>query len=606
MKKYQGQKKYVALFCILVFVLSTAFTACSKDTKEGTATDKTQETQATDKEAVVTEAADATADEAETAGTEAPEETEANQDAYEWPEDFSLYEAYQEDFLLGTIYTDASRSGKELELTRKHFNAITPENIMKPEYMQPTEGNFFYTNADTMVQYAQENNLNLIGHTLAWHQQTGRWLGQNVSREVAIEQLKSHITNIVTHYKGQFYSWDVVNEAINDGVTLPEDGDWTKCLRQTQWLKSIGPDYMAMAFTFAHEADPDLKLYYNDYSLNNRSKADIVYAMVKDLKSQGIPIDGIGMQGHYGTDTSPGSVEYSIKKFSELGVEVSITELDVAVNGATPSGLTEEQEVKQAITYAKLFQLFKKYKDTIARVTFWGTTDNKSWKSETFPCLFNADYTPKQAVYAVYNPDAYLAEHQAQEVVAEAKTTQAKYGTPVIDAEIDAAWSNCPEIAVNNQILAWQGATGTAKVLWDESFVYVLFQVKDSIINTQSRNAYEQDSVEIFLDQTNGKTDYLDNDDGQYRVSCEGVSSFGTKPDKDGFQGKAKKTDEGYLVELAIPLLTAPTEGAIMGFEAQVNDANASGMRQSIAKFNDLTDNSYQSAALWGIIELVK
>jgi endo-1,4-beta-xylanase len=598
MKKYLGLKKYVALLSILIFALSTALTACSKDTKEETGTDQTQGTEAAGTENTDTEAANT-----ETAEEATPTPTP---EAFVWPEDFSLYEAYQDDFFLGTIYTDASRSGKDLELLKKHFNTITPENLMKPEYMQPTEGNFNYANADTMVQFATENNLNLIGHTLAWHQQTGRWLGQNVSREVAIEQLKSHITNIVSHYKGQFYSFDVVNEAINDGVSLPEDGDWTKCLRQTQWLKSIGPDYMAMAFTFAHEADPDLKLYYNDYSLNNRSKADIVYAMVKDLKSQGIPIDGIGMQGHYGSDTAPGSVEYSIKRFAELGVEVSITELDVAVNGASPAGLTEEQEVAQAITYAKLFQVFKKYSDTIARVTFWGTVDNKSWKAQSFPCLFNADYTPKQAVYAVLNPDQYLAEHQTQEVVTEAKTAQAKYGTPVIDAEIDDAWSSCTDIAVNNQIFAWEGATGTAKVLWDENFVYVLFQVKDGIINTQSMNAYEQDSVEIFLDQTNGKTDYLDEDDGQYRVSCEGVSSFGTKPDKAGFVGKAKKTDDGYLVEMAIPLLNAATEGSVMGFEAQVNDANASGMRQSVAKFNDMTDNSYQSAKQWGVIELVK
>ncbi len=604
MKKQQKMKRYVALLGVLVFLLSTLFTACSSGKSPNEQKQGAEGTEAEISPTVTPEEKEEGSE-----GTEKVEDPPVVEDPptslYDLPENFSLYEAYQEDFLIGTIYTDANRSGKDKELTLKHFNAITPENLMKPEYMQPTEGKFDYGKSDVMVKFAEDNGLKLIGHTLVWHQQSGNWLGRNVSREEAIKQLESHITNIVSQYKGKFTSWDVVNEAINDGVSLPANGDWTKCLRQTQWLTSIGPDYIAMAFQFARKADPDLKLYYNDYNLNNRNKADIVYAMVKDLREQGIPVDGIGMQGHYSINTTPGSVEYSLKKFSELGVEVSITELDVVVDGASPSGLTKEQEIRQAVTYAELFQVFKAYKDTIERVTFWGYIDNKSWRKERFPLLFHGDYSPKEAVYAIYNPERYLAEYKVEDVK-EANSAQAKYGTPVIDAEVDELWNSCTPIAVDKQIMAWEGATGFVRVLWDESYVYTLFEVKDPVINTRSPQMHEQDSVEIFLDQDNSKSDYLDDNDGQYRVNCEGVTSFGAVPQIPGFHAVAKKTNEGYLVEMAIPLLKAASEGLKMGFEAQVNDSNAAGMRQSIAKFNDLTDNSYQSAKGWGVIELVK
>lgn len=527
----------------------------------------------------------------------------------EWPKDFSLYQAYKDDFLLGTIYTDSNRNGEDKELTLKQFNAITPENMMKPENMQRFEGEFTYTDADNMIQFAKENNLKAHGHTLVWHSQSGDWLGIDVSRKKAIAQMKSHITNIMTHYKGQLISWDVVNEAINDGVILPSNGDWKQCLRQTQWYSSIGPDYLAMAFKFAHEADPNAKLYYNDYNLNDPNKADIVYAMVKDLKAQGVPIDGIGMQGHYSIGTDPASVERSLKKFSKLNVEISFSELDVTVTGAYYR-LTKDMEIKQGIVYAKLFQLFKKYKDIISRVTFWGYIDSKSWRKESCPCLFHADYTPKMAAYAVLDPDKFLKLYDTSSGnSAKKKTTQtieAKYGTPKIDGEVDEIWNSCPEAKVNNQLTAWEGATGTVKLLWDNKHVYALFEVKDSVLDNKSNNKYEQDSIEIFLDQNNDKSSSLDENDGQYRVSFAGEESFGQIPNTKGFVSANQLTDGGYRIELAIPLIKEAKTGKTMGFDAQVNDSNAFGFRQGIAKFNDLSDNSYQNAKNWGILKLVK
>lgn len=535
-----------------------------------------------------------------------PEQSSKEADDGIWPADFSLKETYRDYFLLGTTYNDASRSGATLETTLKHFNSVTPENCMKPEYMQPAEGVFNYKESDVLVDFAAQNSLMLIGHTLAWHQQSGNWLGRTTDREQAIAQLRSHITSIVGNYKGTFLAWDVVNEAVEDGVSLPSNGDWTVCLRKTQWLESIGPDYLAMAFRFAREADPDLKLYYNDYNLNVKQKADVVYAMVKDLRSQNVPIDGIGMQGHYTHDTSAATVKESLELFASLGVEVSITELDVAVNGADASkGLTQAQQTAQAITYAKLFKVFKDYKDSLARVTFWGFLDSTSWRSDRFPSLFNADFTPKQAAYAVLDPDKYLELYDTEADIP-AKVAQAKYGTPAIDAEVDDLWSSCTAAEVNIAGMAWEGAKGTVRALWDEHFIYVLFDVQDTVLNKLSENAYEQDSIEIFLDQNNEKSASYGPDDGQYRVNFDNEQSFGTIPEAEGFKSAAKKIDGGYRVELAIPLLAEVAEGAVMGFDAQVNDSDETGARISIMKFNDPTDNSYQNTEKWGELKLVK
>lgn len=523
------------------------------------------------------------------------------------PTGSSLAEAYSDYFLIGTIYTPNTLIDPEKSLVLDQFNCITPENIMKPEGMQPSEGYFGFALPDTMLKFTEENNLKVVGHTLVWHQQSGRFLGQTSDREKAIEQLRNHITTVVSNYKGRIMVWDVVNEAVKDDWPLPPDGDWTKCLRETQWLRSIGPDYIEMAFRFAHEADPDAKLYYNDYNLNVNTKATVVNAMVKDLLEKGVPIHGIGMQGHYSTDVSISSVENSIKMFSQLGVEVSISELDVTVNNASGS-LTREQEVRQAIVYAKLFKLFKEYKDAIVRVTFWGTVDNKSWRSDKFPCLFSRDYTPKEAYFAVLDPDKYLAEHDVSGFSTEkiVKKAQAMYGTPSIDGNKEELWSKCPEIQANNSILAWEGAKGIVRVLWDENFVYFLIEVEDPVLNKDSASPYEHDSIEVFLDQNNGKTSSYEDDDGHYRVNFEGHETFGNIPEKEGFKSAAKVTPNGYLVELAIPLMNPASEGMVMGFDVQINDSDDTGTRVSIMKFSDLTDNTWQSLENIADLELVK
>ena len=518
----------------------------------------------------------------------------------------SLKEIYQDYFMIGTIYTQRIDSGKDNALVKQHFNVITPENLMKPEYMQRPQGTFNYREADHMLEIAERDGLTVVGHTLAWHNQSGDFLGKKnkegnpVTREEAIQQLKDHIYGVAGHYAGQIYSWDVLNEAIQDGATLPADGDWTKCLRKTQWTESIGPEFVAMAFQFAHEADPDALLYYNDYGLNNKNKAEIAAAMISDLRSQGVPIHGIGMQSHYGIDTSLGSIRRSLELFSSIeGLRISVTELDIAVPNAN-GVLSKQNEKKQAVYYAKLFNLYKEFGDVIERVTFWGYRDDTSWVSDSCPMPFDKNLEPKEAFYAIMDPDAYLANAEEEETV-KARVAFAYNGTPEVDGEKDAIWlQKTTPYNINTALYAWQGAKGTVRILWDENYLYTLFEIEDSVLNADSPNAYEQDSIELFLDPQNMKEDYYTDQAGQYRVNYKGELSFGTVPTTDGVKAAAIKTAKGYNVELAIPLKDAPSAGMTFAFDAQINDSNNMGVRQSIMKFNDTTDSSYTSAVLWG------
>jgi endo-1,4-beta-xylanase len=306
------------------------------------------------------------------------------------------------------------------------------------------------------------------------------------------------------------------------------------------------------------------------------------------------------MQGHYNTTTSVAAVESSIKKFEALGVKISISELDVCDYTVVDGKMTEEQEIEQAQKYASLFKMFKRHSDSIERVTIWGIDDGTSWRSETCPLIFDKDYQPKQAYYALLDPDKYLEEHPYT-----AKATNQAYsykGTPVIDGEAEELWDDVPEYDVNRFVMAWQGSTAKLKSMWDENNLYVLMDVTDTNLSTVSSETYMQDSVEVFVDENNEKTpSYEDNDDAQYRVSCENVQSFGSGAIQDKFKTAVTKTDHGYLVEMAIPFHTPRTGTGIIGFDAQVNDdSKGDGNRTSVAKFCDMTDLSWGNTEYWG------
>lgn len=513
----------------------------------------------------------------------------------------SLKEIYKDYFMLGTIYNPGQFVGADKELVTTHFNVMTPENLMKPEYMQRPEGTFNFETADEMVAFCKENDITVIGHTLCWHNQSGAFLGMTNDREKAIAQLKAHVQTIASRYDGQIYSWDVLNEAIRDGAKLPANGDWKSCLRETQWTKSIGTDYVEMLYRFADEAAPNTLLYYNDYNMNDANKAEIAAAMIKDLRSKGVRIDGIGMQGHYSTDTNLGSIRKSLELFSQIeGLRISVTELDVGVNGSN-GRLSSANEKKQALYYAKLFVLYKEYADVIERVTLWGYRDDRSWRSENCPMPFDKNLQPKEAFYALMDPEGYIAAAAEETPATPVRQAKTGAGTPEIDGKKDAIWVTATSsYTINTPVVAWQGATGKVFTLYDDNYFYVLVEVEDSVLNSNSPNAYEQDSVEIFLDPENMKEEYFTDLCGHYRVNYKGELSFGTVPTQNGVLAAAGLTNNGYIVELAIPLKNKPASGMVFGFEAQINDANASGSRVSIMKFYDSTDNSYQNPSGWG------
>jgi endo-1,4-beta-xylanase len=294
---------------------------------------------------------------------------------------------------------------------------------MKSENIHPKENEYNFIQADRFVDFGIKNNMYINGHVLIWHSQAPAWFfvddqGNDVSRDVLIERMKNHISTVVGRYKGKVKSWDVVNEAIMD------DGSW----RENKFYKIIGEDYVRLAFEFAHQADPDAVLIYNDYSMAHEGRRNGVVKMVQNLQKQGVKIDGIGMQGHFTMDfPSYEEFEKSLVAFGNLGVKVMITELDLTVlpspkegdNGADVSlnfeyqkqmnpysdGLPDSIATAWTNRYNEFFRIFLKHKDIISRVTLWGVTDNQTWRNDwpmpgrtDYPLLFDRNYQPKAIV----------------------------------------------------------------------------------------------------------------------------------------------------------------------------------------------------------------
>jgi len=340
----------------------------------------------------------------------------------------SLKEAFKDKFYIGTaLNVDQiwSRDKKAIPVIEREFSSIVAENCMKSMYMQPREGVFYFNDADKFVELGEKNNMFIIGHTLIWHSQAPKWFftddkGNDVSREVLIERMKTHITTIVSHYKGRIHGWDVVNEAVDDGGSL----------RESKFLQIIGEDYLQLAFEFARDADPDAELYYNDYSMSNPNKRRGVIRMIKNLQEKGIKIDGIGMQGHVSLEyPSLKSFEESIIAFSQTGAKVMVTEFDmnilpnpkkdvgaeVSLNYAYQKemnpyadGLSEEKSKEFNKRYVDFFELFLKHQDKISRVTLWGISDKNSWLNDwpmkgrtNYPLLFDRQYNDKPVVQQI-------------------------------------------------------------------------------------------------------------------------------------------------------------------------------------------------------------
>lgn len=336
----------------------------------------------------------------------------------------TLKSAYGKWFDIGAATEVGSLTRPEQDLLRANFSALTPENSMKPEPIEPQEGHFEFEAADRLVAFALANRLKVNGHALVWHSQCPDWFFQEgnkpAGRDLVLKRMRNHIAVTAGHFRGKVFSWDVVNEAIDDGPGY---------LRNSKWLTSIGEDFIAEAFVAARKADPGAKLYYNDYGIEMPDKREKTLRLIRDLKRRNAPIDGIGIQGHWILDQIPfQQIEDAILAFHAQGVKVMITELDVDVVPRSFGGADVGQRgdaskadlyattcppeilQRQAEQYARLFALFRKHSDKISRVTLWGLHDGRSWlnywpnKRTNHPLLWTRELRPKPAV------DAILAE----------------------------------------------------------------------------------------------------------------------------------------------------------------------------------------------------
>ena len=381
----------------------------------------------------------------------------------------SLKDAYKDRFYVGVAINRTIATGnavradnvnrrleqiaKDVDLVRAQFNQISPENDLKWALIHPREGadGYDFGPADAFVNFGLSNNMYLVGHTLVWHGQTPRWVfqgtnmppeatndpapagttntagtnrfgpgrfggdfgrgfsGPRASRDELLQRMRDHIHTVVGRYKGKIKAWDVVNEAVADGGT--------NTLRNSLWLQIIGPDFIAKAFEYAHEADPDAILRYNDYSLENPAKRRKLITLIRSLQEQHVPVMAIGSQTHVSVSSPSFEQEdEALAELETLGLPIHITELDVnsALGGqrntgadvanntaTTQGGLVDDANRKLADAYERLFKAFLKHDKSVKVVTFWGVNDGVSWRANGRPLLFDRDDQPKPAFDAV-------------------------------------------------------------------------------------------------------------------------------------------------------------------------------------------------------------
>ena len=341
-----------------------------------------------------------------------------------------LKDAFQNDFYIGAALNIEQISGKDPEamnLVARHFNSITPENIMKWEEIHPEPDRYNFEPADKYVAFGEKHNMHIIAHALVWFHQTPDWVfqdqsGNPLSRKGLLERMKDHIFTVMGRYKGRIHGWDVVNEAIM------KDGSYRQC----KWLEIIGENYVQKAFEFAREADPDAELYYNEYDFELGPKTEGVIQLIQNLQANGVRVDGVGIQGHWFLDYPKMDVlDGYVTNLSKLGVKLMITELDVGVlpfypvdstivplssfdaetqkkYNPYPDGLPDAVEKNLTNRYVEFFSYFRKNRDLFGRITFWAVHDGQSWRNywpitgrADYPMLFDRNCQPKSAFDAV-------------------------------------------------------------------------------------------------------------------------------------------------------------------------------------------------------------
>ena len=329
------------------------------------------------------------------------------------------------------------------EIHKTQFNVVVAENEMKFDATEPNENEFNFTKGDKMVEYALANGIRVRGHALAWHSQVAGWVSSNYAgqKEKLLSVLKNHIEKVVGHYKGKVAEWDVVNEAINDDY----NADWRS--NGSVWYEGIGAEFLDSAFVWAHAADPDAELCYNDYSLEwglrEGSKASFVVEQVKRWKANNIPITCVGTQTHIeiAHETTPQNVRALAKALAEQGVTLNITELDIGFPKGESGKLTAADYAKQGHLYRQFMDVFLE-EPNMGEFVIWGLTDAHSWldgqQGKTEGLLYDKQYKPKPAYDSIM---VSLKAHPASEV-------KSPYPESLFKDRMDCQTGNCGDSTI--------------------------------------------------------------------------------------------------------------------------------------------------------------
>lgn len=493
----------------------------------------------------------------------------------------SIWETYKDYFPIGVAVPSSALNDAGMALLiKKHFNSITAEWEMKLGPIWRGEGDFDFSKSDQYVDFITKNHMRLRGHCLIWHIEQPDWIfkdstnpAKQVSKEVLIQRMKKYISTVVGRYKGRIQCWDVVNEAID--TTQPQN------LRNSKWLEIIGPEYLELAFKFAHEADPATKLFYNDFDTENPVKRQAIYDMVKALKDKGVPIDGIGCQGHISLNQPPvKNIEDTVKQFSKLGL-VEITELDVSVfNSGNQTAIPKEVLIEQGYRYQQIMEMLKKYKNVFAGVTFWGLKDDMSWLSRgrtDAPLLFDKRFKEKYAYWGLVDP---------AKLPVRIKTYEAADIKPEYNSKPELPW----DILKKENITSLSGQlTGGFRSFYDKKNIYLWININDPDKNN--------DSVDIFIDWENAKKESFTKEDS---LTCAAYHLQWSKLKADnGLKTSIIKTTEGPVMVITIPIVKLNAENRI-GLDIRVNHGTES------ISWNDSTNSQAAKSTNYGVLKLGK
>ena len=428
-----------------------------------------------------------------------------------------LKDAYKDYFKIGVAVNNRNVTDPDqIKVVLREFNSITAENAMKLQPTEPKKGEFNWKDADEIANFCRANGIKMRGHTLMWHSQIGSWMYQDekgnlLPKEEFYANMKHHIQAIVERYKDVVYCWDVVNEAVADSPVYPGRPE----LRDSPMYKIAGEEFIYKAFEYAHEADPDALLFYNDYNDAEPAKSQRIFNLVKRMKDAGVPIDGIGMQAHYNVyGPSMKEVDDAIKLYSTVVDHIHLTELDIRINEDMGGGLRFNQgkatvadweKTLQQDQYTQLFKVLRKHKDVIDCVTFWNVSDKDSWLGvRNYPLLFDENYKPKQAYLAVKNFDPKMDNVEIIEDFKPSECNQPGQEYPMVNSQGYARFKvNAPKATsvIVSLGLGGSGGTvlhkaedgswmGTTDGPMDEGFHYYHLTVDGGVLNDPGTNNY--------------------------------------------------------------------------------------------------------------------